>query len=220
MHRRQFAVIGLGPFGRTLCRALLALGHEVLAIDPREDVVGAVHDEGIATHVVQADPENVLALRELDIAAFDTVVVARGTDFEASVLTVIALMELGVKQILAKAANDRHAQVLTALGGDRVRVVYPEQDMGLRVANQLTGNDIMEAVWVDPHYGFSEKPLPSGWAGRTLAETQLRTRHGLLLIAVRRAGTLMFAPEPGLSFAAGDRLVLLGPNEKLESFAP
>lgn len=217
-HHHQFAVIGLGQFGRTLCRSLLDLGHEVMAIDPREEAVREVHDEGIATHAVQADPENLAALRELDIATFDAVVVSRGTDFEASVLTVLALMELGVPKIIAKAANDRHAQVLEQLGGGRVRVVNPEHDMGLRLANQLTGNDIMEAVWIDPHHGFAEVALPAGFAGQSIAQTQLRTRHGVQLIGVRRRGELHFAPEASFVFEPGDRLVLLGRNEKLESF--
>jgi trk system potassium uptake protein TrkA len=217
-HRQQFAVIGLGPFARTLCQSLLSLGHEVLAVDPRAEVVQEFHDAGLATHAIQADPESPIALRELDLLSFDAVIVARGTDFEASLLTVTGLLDLGVKQVIAKAASDRHAQVLERVGGDRVRVVNPEHEMGLRLANQLVGQDIMEAVWVDPHVGFAEKPLPEAWVGLSLADTRLRTRTGLLLIAVRRAGRYLFAPDGALVFEAGDRLVLLGPNDASERF--
>lgn len=216
--RQQFAVIGLGTFGLSTAKALHDLGHEVLAIDPRAEVVRMAHDLELAAHVVQADGENIVALRELDIAAFDAVVVARGSDLEAAVLTVLNLVELGVPQVVAKAVNDRHARVLERVGGDRTRVVVPEADMGIRLAYQLTGHDLVEAVWVDPDYSFAERPLPAGLVGKTLGEAGIQERYGLLVTAVRRGGRWLIAPTPELALAAGDRLVLLGRNDSLEAF--
>lgn len=213
--RIQVAVIGLGPFGRTVCRALMDVGHEVLAIDPRAEAVREVNDAGLATVAAQADPESLVALEELDVPGMDVAVVGRGTDFEASLLTVMNLLELGVPQIVAKAVNDRHAQVLARVGGERVRVIYPERDMGLRLVYQLSGQDIMEAVWTDPQHSFAEWPLPAGLAGRTLAETQVRRQLGVLVVAVRRGGRLLVAPEPDLVLEADDQLVVLGRNERL-----
>lgn len=214
----QFAVIGLGPFGVALCQALHGMGHEVMAIDPRADVVQEVGEAQVATFVAQADPERVGALKELDIANVDAVIVARGTDFEASVLIVMNLLDLGVKRVVAKAVNDRHAQVLERIGGDRLRVINPEHDMGYRLAYQLTGQDITEAVWIDPDHSFAEKSLPAALAGTTPEQAQLRSRLGVVLIAVRRGDRLLIAPEPDFRLEAGDRVVLLGRNERLAVF--
>lgn len=216
--RLQAVVIGLGPFGLTLCRALHEMGHEVMAIDPRADVVQGANDAHIATYVAEADPESLPALRELSVASTDVVVVARGTDFEASMLIVMNLLELGVGKIVVKAVNERHAEVLERVGGERVRVINPERDMGLRLANQLTGQDIMEAVWVDPDHSFAEKPLPPGLAGQTLAGAQFRQRYGVSVVAIRRGERLLIAPEPERHFEAADRVVLLGRNDRLADF--
>lgn len=217
--RLQIAIIGMGPFSRTVSEALHGMGHEVLAIDRDEAVVQEVHEAGIASEVVQANPEHLSALRELDLAAFDAVIVGRGTDLELSLLTVLNLLDLGVRQIYAKAIHARHAQLLERVGGDRLRVVYPERDMGLRLALQLTGQDIVEAVWADPEHAFAERPLLARLAGKSIAEAQLRANAGLVLVAIRRGERLLIAPPADTRFEPGDRLVLLGRNERLEHFA-
>jgi trk system potassium uptake protein TrkA len=218
MARMQFAVIGLGTFGLSVCRALHDLGHEVLAVDDRAEVVREVAALHVATHVVQADGENMQALRELDIRGFDAVVVARGTDLEAAVLTTLNLVELGVSQVIAKAVNERHARVLERVGGERTRVVVPEADMGLRLAYQLSGHDLVEAVWVDPNFAFAERPLPAGLVGKTLAEAAVQAMHGVVPVGLRRGGQLVIAPELDFKLAAGDRLVLLGRTERVQAF--
>lgn len=134
---RQYAVIGLGIFGSAVCEALHGLGHEVLAIDDDERLVRAAHEGGLATHAVVANALNVHALRELNIHQFDVVVVAIGTELDASILVVLNLLDLGVRRVVAKATTAMHARVLARVGGDAVQVVNPEQEMGRRIAHQL-----------------------------------------------------------------------------------
>jgi trk system potassium uptake protein TrkA len=215
--RQQYAVIGLGTFGLSVCRALRGMGHEVLGIDPDEDVVREAYDAQVATQVVQADPLRAASLAALDLASFEAVVVARGSNLELSILTVMNALEVGAKLVVAKAAGARHAEMLERLGGGRVRVVIPEQEMGERVALQLVAPDIVKAILDDPKTAIAEVPLPEALAGRTLAEGAIRSRLGVLVIAVQRGGTLMIAPEATLRLAAGDRLVVIGPNARVEA---
>lgn len=215
--KRQFAVIGLGLFGSAVCRTLHQLGHEVLAIDLDERLVRDAHKEGFVTHVVQADALSSAALAELDLGSFDAVVVAIGAHLEASLLTVLNLLDLGVSQIIAKAIHDRHAQILERIGQGQVRVVMPEAEMGARVAQQLLGHEILETVVLDPDHSFAEVPVADNLIGHSLADAQMRQRHGVLVIAIRRAPDLLIAPQGSTRLQAGDHLVLLGPNQALSA---
>ncbi|MBM3276191.1 MAG: TrkA family potassium uptake protein [Candidatus Sericytochromatia bacterium] len=134
---KQFAVVGLGRFGCSVCRTLHAAGHEVLAIDESEDLVRRALADQIATHAVQADATDKSALLELEIGQFDTVVIGIGTDLEAAVLTLLNLLECGVKTIVAKAIYERHAEVLRRIGGPAILVVEPERQMGEQVARTI-----------------------------------------------------------------------------------
>jgi trk system potassium uptake protein TrkA len=213
-------VIGLATFGLSVCRALRAMGHEVLGVDPDEERVREAYDAQVATQVVQADPLRLASLKSLDLASFQAVVVARGADLELSILTVMNALDAGAPLVVAKAASARHAQVLERLGGARVRVVIPEQEMGERLALQLVAPDIVKAILDDPLTAIAEVPLPGELAGRLLAESRIRQQLGVLVIAVRRGDQLMIAPEPALRLAHGDRLVVIGPNARVEAFAP
>ena len=218
--RQQFAVIGLGLFGTAVCRTLHELGHEVLAIDADEQIVRVMHEDGLATHVVQADALSPVALRELDMPGFDAVIVAIGTNIEASMLTVLNLLDLGVKKVVAKAVHSRHAQILERIGQNQVRVVMPEAEMGARIAQLLLGHEILESVVLDPLHSFAEMPVPGELVGRTLAEAGLLQRLGLLVIAIRHGSELKISPGGSTRLQAGDQLVLLGPNKGIGALQP
>lgn len=216
-HHKQFAVIGLGRFGQSVCRTLKGLGHEVLRIDSHEENVRAAHVEDLATEVVQADATDLHALEELGIQGFDTVVVAIGTDLESSVLIVLNLIDLGVKRIVAKASHLKYGKVLERVGGAAIQIVYPEVQMGERVARSLSGAEILESIELDPHFSIVERPVPPELVGLTLAEANVRTRYGVTVIAIKGADRLNIAPHGEDRLHAGDVLVLIGSNDKLEN---
>lgn len=213
---KQFAVIGLGRFGQSVCRTLHEHGHDVLALDRSEELTRDVHAEGIATHVIQADSTEIQALQELDIHEYDTVVVAIGSDLEASVLTILNLLDLGVSNIVAKASYDRHGQVLNRVGGSAIHVVYPEKQMGERIANAISGADILETIELSPDYSISEiYPRPE-WVGKSLAEVELRPRYGVTVIAIKSGGELKVSPPGAECIHAGDIVTVVGPTSRID----
>lgn len=137
--RKQFAIIGMGRFGSSIARTLSQLGFEVMAIDFREETVQEI--SSIVTHAVQADSTDEEALRALGIRNFDVVVVAIGEDIQASILTTLILKEMGIPTVVVKAVNDLHGKVLKKIGADKV--VYPERDMGQRVAHHLISSILL-----------------------------------------------------------------------------
>jgi K+ transport systems, NAD-binding component len=214
--RKQFAVIGLGRFGQSVCRTLHDHGHDVLAMDQSEELTRDVHAEGLATHVIQADSTEIQALQEVDIHEYDTVVVAIGSDLEASVLTVLNLLDLGVRNIVAKASYDRHGQVLERVGGSAIRVVYPERQMGERIANSISEADVLETIELSPDFSITEIHPPKAWVGKSLAEVELRPRYGVTVIAIKSGHDLKISPPGTERFHAGDTITLVGPNDRLD----
>lgn len=217
-HRKQFAVIGLGRFGRSVCKTLHRQGHEVLGIDADEEEARSAQAEEIATHVVQADSTDLRAIEELGLTNFDTVIIAIGTNLEVAVLTVLNLIELGVKQIVAKASYDKYGKVLLRVGGDAIRVVYPEEQMGERVANAVSGQGIIDLIELDPDYSIIEVPAAHAITGKTLGELDLRSRYGVTVIAIRGKRGVNIAPLSGDRVEPGDVLTLIGANDRLQQF--
>lgn len=214
--RKQFAVIGLGRFGESVCRTLYHLGHEVLGIDQSAEIARLMHGEDIATHIIQADATDIHALDEVGMRNFDTVVVAIGNDMESSILTVLNLIDLGVSSIVAKASHDKHGKVLSRIGGDLIRVVYPETQMGERIARSISGNGIIESIELDPDYSIIEMPAPTELQGRTLMEADLRARFGVIVIAIKSQDGINIAPMAEDRIRPGDIIALVGPNDRLE----
>lgn len=215
---KQFAVIGLGRFGSSVCRTLQQLGHEVLGIDESAENIRHAQSEEICTHVVQADATELHALEELAIRNYDAVVVAIGTDMEASVLTVLNLIELGVSRIIAKASHDKHGKVLSRVGGPNIQVVLPETQMGERVARNLAGGEILEAIQLDPLFSIVEVTAPSSLIGKSLQEADLQGQRQMTVLAIKRRGKLTIAPLGSDRIERGDILAVIGPNDSLDAW--
>ncbi|HEY9899562.1 MAG TPA: TrkA family potassium uptake protein [Pantanalinema sp.] len=216
--RKQIAVIGLGRFGRSVCRTLHQQGHEVLGIDASEEEARSAQAEEIATHIIQADATDLHALEELGLSSFDTVVIAIGTDLEVAVLTVLNLVELGVSRIVAKASHDKYGKVMERVGGDAIRIVYPEAQMGERVANAISGQGIIEMIELDPDYSIFEVPAAPVFYGKTLAEADIRGRFGATVIAIKGRAGVNIAPLSEDRIQAGDILTVIGANDRLKRF--
>jgi len=211
MPKKQFAVIGLGRFGSSVARFLSEMKYEVLAIDNNSERVQSLAH--IVTQAVTADSTDEETLRALGLRNFDVVVVAIGSDIQASILTTLILKELGVPRLVAKAQNDLHGKVLARIGADRV--IFPERDMGLRVAPQLISPNILEHIELSPEYGIVEMEAAPGMIGRNLRELGIRAELGCRVLAIKTGNRMNISPGAEDLIREGDVLVNVGRNRDL-----
>lgn len=208
------AVIGLGRFGQSLALELMNEGAEVLGIDVREDAVQALN--GQLTHVVAADATNEQALRQLSIPDFDRVVIAIGSDIESSILVTSLLLRFSVPRIWAKAVSDAHGLILEQLGIPHV--VYPEKDMGRRVAHIVLGS-MQDFIEIDTDFAMVKTALSPEYAGTRLGDSGIRRRYGVTVSSVKhRDGTWQAATQDTV-LEAGDTILVTGPTRQAERFS-
>ena len=213
--KKQYAVIGLGRFGTSIARRLHEAGQEVLGIDIDEESVEDA--EVYVTQGVIADATDEKALTSLSITNFDCVIVAIGEDIQASILTSMLLKNLGIKKIIAKAIGKRHAQVLEAIGVDWI--IYPERDMGERVANQLLSPNTLDYIELSKDYKIEEVIIPSKMVGKNLRELDIRAKFNVSVIAILRKGDIIVSPSPEELLQKEDILVTIGNNHALAKFS-
>ncbi|MEH6947838.1 TrkA family potassium uptake protein [Bacillus sp. JJ634] len=212
---KQYAVIGLGRFGTSIARRLYEAGQEVLGIDANEEKVEDA--ELFVTHAVVADTTETKALRAIGISNFDCVIVAIGNDMQSSILTVSLLKELGVKKVIAKALGKRHGQVLEKVGADWI--IYPERDMGERVANQLLSPNMLNYIELSKEHSIEEIMIPSKMAGKSLRDLDIRAQYNVSVIAIVREGDIIISPSPDRIIHKEDLLVMIGKREDIAKFA-
>ncbi|MFJ7914567.1 MULTISPECIES: potassium channel family protein [unclassified Lysinibacillus] len=215
MSIKQYAVIGLGRFGVSVARKLYEAGHEVLGIDINEERVEDA--EQYVTHAVVADTTEEKALNSIGIRNFDCVIVAIGIDMQSSILTVSLLKELGIKKIIAKALGKRHGQVLDKVGAEWV--IYPERDMGERVANQLLSPNMLNYIELSKEYSIEEIMIPSKMAGHNLRNLDIRAKYNVSVIAIIRDGNITILPSPDEIIKEKDILVMIGHRKDLTVFS-
>jgi trk system potassium uptake protein len=207
-------VVGLGRFGTALAETLMDLGHQVLGVDA--DPANVQRNADLLTHVVEADATDEEAMRQLGAGEFGRAVVGIGTDLEASILTTSVLAGLEVPDIWAKAITVPHGRILERVGAHHV--VFPEHDMGRRVAHLVTGR-MIEFVQLDEGFALVELRPPKEIVGRSLADSQVRSRYGITVVCIKpRGGSFTYAtPEtvPG----ADDILVVAGETDRAQGFA-
>lgn len=208
------AVIGLGRFGNSLAMELMSSGTEVLGIDADEDIVQSLN--GQLTQVVRADSTKEEALRQLAVNEFDRVVVAIGSDIQASILTCSALLSMKVPQIWVKAADDRHGLILEQLGVHHV--IYPEKEMGKRVAHLVRGA-AMDFLEIDRGYAMVKTVAPSRLHGVRLGDTGIRRSHGVTIAAFQRPESAWQNADAETVLGPGDKILIVGPTTKAEDFA-
>lgn len=208
---KEFAVIGLGRFGQSVALSLTSLGESVLGIDIEEARVNEIADQ--LTKVVQADATDEEVLRSLGLRNLDVVVVAVGS-LEASILITLGLKEIGVKYVIAKASSDAHAKVLKKIGADRI--VFPEKEMGTRVAYNLSSSNILDVIELSPEYSVVEVAADGEIVGRTLRNLDLRNRYGVNVLAIKRKDGVNLSPKAEDRIEKDDVLVLVGMNSGLK----
>jgi trk system potassium uptake protein TrkA len=212
----QVAVIGMGRFGMSLARELYRIGHDVLAIDRDEGLSQQMM--GQVTYSVAGDSTTEQLLEEVGIRNFDTGVVAIGTDIQSSVLTTVLLKQtFEIGQVVARATNEIHGKTLQAVGADRV--VYPEQETGLRTAHSLFQRDVLEYMELTSGFGISKIMVTRDMIGQTLEQIGLggpRDRYGAAVVALRRGREPILSPSKDERLQDGDQLIIAAPEDMLE----
>jgi len=221
---RQFAVIGLGRFGYNVAETLIKKGHEVLAIDSDEAKIEAISD--FATYAVQCDATDERALKAVSVQNVDVAVVSIGENIEASILIVMTLKELGVKEIIAKAVTRLHGKILTNIGV--TEVIYPERDAAIRLAHRLIAPNVLEYLELAQGYSIEEIEVPGDFIGKPLKEASIRTTYGINVIAIKRNVTKLVRgewksveemnvnPDAEDLLQKGDIMVIVGKEEDLD----
>ncbi|MBP6469098.1 MAG: TrkA family potassium uptake protein [Chloroflexi bacterium] len=214
-HQQEFAVIGLGRFGSRLARALEENGQTVMAIDVDPQLVQSIADE--VTHAAALDATNEDALRAIDITAFDTVIVAIGADFEANLITTATLKDLGVRRIICKTQSNRQKGILLRIGADKV--VQPEQNSALRLAEELSLPTLLEKFNLTQSYSIAEIVLPASLNWQSLAQTDLRNKYQLTVLLIKRGDEVLISPTSDTVLQEGDLLIVFGDNQSITQFS-
>jgi trk system potassium uptake protein TrkA len=214
LENKQFAVIGLGRFGRAVCLTLHNMGYEVLGIDSDEKRVAQILTDQLAAHAVQLDSTAPAALKEAGVFEFDTVIVAIGNYVEESVITTMNLKEAGIPHVVAKASSEIHEKLLRKVGADHV--VFPEHETGCSLARSLTKPGILERFELDPDHSIVEIIVPDNFDGKTISELKLRSHYGLNLLAVSHEGRFEINPNPTMRLRRGSAMVVIGTNKCID----
>lgn len=215
MQKKQFAVIGMGRFGSSVAKTLYRLGFEVLAVDNSRDRIQDVMET--VTHAVQADATDEDALRSLGLRNFDVVVVAIGQDIQASILATLILKEMGIKILVAKAQNELHGKVLQKIGADKV--IYPERDMGVRLAHNLISPNILDHIELSDDYSIVDIMAGPAMIGKNLRQLDIRNKYRCNVMGIKsKDGAMNIAPHADDPIREGDILVIVGKNEDLHKF--
>lgn len=207
-------VIGLGRFGVAVADSLVRLGHDVLGIDTSPERVQKWADR--LTHVVQGDASDSDVLRRLGVHEFGHAVVGIGTHIEASVLAVLALSELRVPDIWAKAVTADHGRILERTGAHHI--VSPEAAMGQRVAHMVTGK-MIDFIEFDDGFAIVKTRAPLEAVDKTLGESALRSKYGVTIVGVKRPKTDFTYAQPDTFVQAGDLIIVSGPTKLVQKFA-
>lgn len=209
--KKQYLVIGLGRFGSAIARTLCEDGMQVMGIDRRLDLVEDLRDH--ITEVVQADSMDPESMEALGVGEFDTAFVTMGSDIKASCVTTMLLKELGVRHVVAKASDEFHGRMLEKLGADKV--VFPERDMGKRIAHNLVSGNLLEYIELSPDFSMAEIQAEPDWWGKTLAEMHFRDQLGINVVAIRSGEHTNALPTSTTVIREGDVMLVVAGEKTL-----
>uniref|UniRef100_A0A7C4YI62 TrkA family potassium uptake protein n=1 Tax=candidate division WOR-3 bacterium TaxID=2052148 RepID=A0A7C4YI62_UNCW3 len=222
---KDIVVIGLGAFGFTVAKELSSKKMNVLVIDKDEEKV-----ENISDSVMQAiigDATDIEVLKNAGVQNFETAIVSVGDDIPSSIIITLNLKELGLKQVIAKAMNDMQARALRRVGADKI--VFPERDSALKLAESIANPSIFEHIELSPDYGLMEVKAPRRFLEKTLSELDVRKEYGVNVIAIKRPNVeiseegktimkenVIIAPSGNEKIKEGDIIVVVGRYEDLD----
>lgn len=209
--KKTYAVFGLGRYGIAVARELVGNGMEVIAVDTEERIVNAAADElPICKCADVTDPD---VIRQLGISNVDVVIIAMANNLEASVMAVTLCKEIGVKTVIAKAANEMHQKILTRVGADKV--VFPENESGIRLAKNLLSSGFVDMVSLAKNVSIIELDMKPEWIGKNLIELNLRKKYSINVVALRKGDSVSVDIDPHAPLQADDKLIVIANTEKL-----
>jgi trk system potassium uptake protein TrkA len=214
---KRITVIGLGNFGHILACRLYQLGHDVLAIDIRSEVVDAIGP--FVTRAVVGDATNRQLLSEAGAEGADTAVVATGENLTASILSLLAVRDLGVKNIFVKVRSEDHARIVGQLGA--TDCIFPERESALSLASRVTSTKLLQYVQLGTDLSLQEMQVPAGWLGKTLRDLALPAKYRIQVVAVHDMliDQMLPVPDPDRKLTPSDALLVAGNPSALESLA-
>ena len=210
--RKQYVVFGIGRFGSSLCKTLCDMGHEVLAVDGREDVINDIAP--YVTQAIQMDATDEDAIDRIGLRNFDGAVISIGDNVRDSILVSLLCKEAGVPYVVSKATDELHAKVLYKVGVDRV--VFPERDMGVRVAKSLIAPNVLDLINLSEDFSLESIQVPRDWAGKTLHEVDVRRKYGVSVLLVQREGEVLMELSRDFRLQPQDVLMVLGQKHDVE----
>ena len=208
---KQYIVIGCGRFGSSVAKKMCQLGNEVMVIDKDEDSIENIAEQ--VTHTAIVDVTEERDLKSIGLGNFDVVIVAISSDIRASIMATIMAKEMGVPKIFCKAKDELQAKVLYKIGADKV--VFPERDMGIRLAYNLASENILDQINLDPEYSIMEIVTPTNWVGKTIIELNLRAKYDITVLAVKTTSGLKVMPSPNYKMQEKNILIIIGNTDKI-----
>lgn len=210
--KKQFVVLGLGSFGASVAVTLQRLGCDVVAVDQDMERIEDVADK--VTYAMQADIGNPELFESLGAKNFDGIVIASSENLEGSIMATLAAKEVGIPYVLCKAHNKRYAEVLRKVGADAV--VFPEKEMGKRIAKNLVSANLADWIALSPDYSVVEAAIPKKWIGKTLKELDVRKTYEVNVVGIKEGERVEITPDPDMPLRTGMILMLVGSNESLK----
>ena len=208
---KQYLVIGCGRFGSSVAKKMCQLGNEVMVIDKDEDSINNIAE--LVTHTAIVDVTEERDLKSIGLGNFDVVRVAISSDIRASIMATVMAKEMGVPKVVCKAKDELQAKVLYKIGADKV--VFPERDMGIRLAYNLASENILDQINLDPEYSIMEIVTPQNWVGKTIIELNLRAKYDITVLAVKTQSGLKVMPSPNYKMQEKNILIIIGNTDKI-----
>ena len=212
--KKEFAVLGLGRFGISIATSLSDAGCEVMVADTDAKMVDEVAD--FVVHAEVGDITDRDFLVSLGLSNYDAVIIGIGDKLEAGVMGTILAKEVGAKLVIAKAGSELQAKILRKVGADKV--VFPERESGIRIANQLVHGNYFDAIELSERYSILEISAPKLWVGKSLADLDIRSKHRVSVLGIRKGEELFINPSPKEPIGEDDILIILGENNDLDKF--
>lgn len=210
--KKQYAVLGIGRFGSKIARELFYKKQEVIAIDKDETVIESIKDQ--VTHAFAGDITDETALKEAGVADCDVAIIAESSNMESNIIAAQICKSLGIKQVICKAQNTLHGKILSKLGVDQI--VFPEQDTAIKLVNRLTSQGVMDYFDIGENVAIIGTKPVERWIGRTIADLDLRSKHNITVLAIRRGEENLVIPSPMTVVEKNDILVLFGREDSLK----
>lgn len=210
--KKQFVVLGLGSFGASVAVTLQQLGCDVVVVDQDMERIEDVADR--VTYAMQADIGDPELFDVLGKESFDGIVIASSENLEGSIMATLAAKEAGIPYVLCKAHNKRYAEVLRKVGADAV--VFPEKEMGKRIAKNLVSANLADWIALSPDYSVVEAAIPEKWIGRTLKELDVRKTYEVNVVGIKEGERVEITPDPDMPLKPKMILMLVGSNEALQ----